>query len=1035
MYQHFDHILFRSPLQSLQQAFRFPAQTDVLFQEGLYLSSPEFWNEYQKAGGGRSGPDEKLRQSFAKYWLRSCTRCTPYGTFAGSALAGVSDEQATRLLLGDKAQHTRRLRIDMNYISGIIQALIGMPVIREQVVLHTNNSLYELPDGFRYAEYTIQNNVRNYHLTSIDKTDYIKATLQRAAGGATVQELCLMLMEQEAVDEASALEFIDDMWQSQLLAASLEPCVTGREPLDQLIGQLESFSDIMPILQQLKKIQALISNPAPGVAYYQQVEDELRQLGLSVDVPKNTLQADLFLNTAEQTISKSLITAIINQAEDLKALARPAKNKDLDDFKQKFYARYEEAEVPLAIVLDADLGIGYGSARDELAGGSAWIDDLLAFVPGSQNGAHEDYITRFTLSKYHDWLKHKQEQVVVTEEELEAFRKQTENYTFPSSMHLMGSLLKQDGLLDAEHFVFDLSGFSGPSGGNILGRFTHGDAAICQLTQTILAAEEATDPGVIYAEIAHLPQARVGNILLRPVLRRYEIPYVGKSGTDKEHQIPLEDLYVRIEQDEVILFSHKLGKRIMPRLTTAHNFSVKSLPVYRFLCDLQAQHIAYPNVWDWGPLVQLRHLPRVIYKNLVLHKAKWRVEEKDLGNLPKDKAGRDAALQAFRNEAGIPVRVVYVEGDNELLIDFEQELGRELFLHYLNRHKSILLEEFLFTEENCVVRGPGDAPFTNEIIIPVTLPAQQGGNDTGALLQQSGKAQRHFALHSEWLYFKVYSGSVTAEKVLKECLLPFVEQGLEDGLFERFFFIRYRDESGAHFRIRFYNTDTRKQAAVARQLMAVLQPLLDTGTLYKVTTDRYSRELERYGEDLIEAAEHLFCNDSLAVLRFINLLDGEEIEQYRLYFAMRGIGKLLDDFGYTTESRSKLLKAMQTSFFKEFGGHPALQKQLNGKYRNLQKAIARHLDTDQDDENGIAEAAAIFETRSISNGPVIEKILSVVQDDTARLDDLLRSYIHMFMNRLFLAQQRKYELLVYFFLDKYYLSQLAMAKHKQAQPA
>ncbi len=1035
MYQHFDHILFRSPLQSLQQAFQFPHQTDAIFQEGLYLSSPEFWKEYQKAGGTQAGSDEKLHQSFAKYWLRSCTRCTPYGTFAGSALAQISDEQETALVLAPNAQHTRRLRIDMNYISGIITALIGIPLIREQVILYTNNSLYELPDGFRYAEYSIHNNIRNYHLTSIDKTEYIQATLQLAAKGATLQELSLMLMAQEEVDEETALEFIDDMWQSQLLTASLDACVTGKEPLDQLIEQLETFHDVTPILQQLKKIQALIHHPEEGVAYYQQIEDELRQLGIGVEIPKNTLQADLLLNTTESRIDKALVTAIMNQAEDLKALARPAKNNELDDFKNKFYARYEEAEVPLAIALDADLGIGYGSARDDLAGGSTWIDDLATFSAGGQHNAFEDYITRFTLSKYHDWLKQGQEEIRVTEAELEGFRKQTENYVFPTSMHLMGSLLKQDGLLDPGHFTFDLSGFSGPSGGNILGRFTHGDAAICQLTQTILAAEEAADPDVIYAEIAHLPQARVGNILLRPVLRRYEIPYVGKSGTDAAYQIPLEDLYLRMEQDEIILFSKKLGKRIMPRLTTAHNFSVRSLPVYRFLCDLQSQHIAYPNVWDWGPLVHLRHLPRVVYKNLVLHKAKWRIEEKDLGVLPEDKADRDNALEAFRKQTGIPVRVVYAEGDNELLIDFEQEMGSTLFLHYLRRNKSVLLEEFLFTEENCIVRGPDNAPFTNELIIPINRPAANAGKGYSVLEQQDTKAQRHFALHSEWLYFKVYSGSVTAEKILKESILPFVEQGLDEAWFERFFFIRYRDESGAHFRIRFYNNDTHKQGPLSRQLMAVLQPLLDNGNLYKVSTDRYSRELERYGDDLVEAAEHLFHNDSLAVLRFINLLESEEIEQYRLYFAMRGIDTLLDDFGYTAEERNQLLKAMQTSFFKEFGGHPVLQKQLNDKYRNMQKAITNHMNPDNDERNGIMEAASVFRTRSVMNAPVADQILDVLQADSLRRDDLLRSYIHMFMNRLFLAQQRKYELLVYFFLDKYYLSQLAIAKHKQAQPA
>ncbi len=40
----------------------------------------------------------------------------------------------------------------------------------------------------------------------------------------------------------------------------------------------------------------------------------------------------------------------------------------------------------------------------------------------------------------------------------------------------------------------------------------------------------------------------------------------------------------------------------------------------------------------------------------------------------------------------------------------------------------------------------------------------------------------------------------------------------------------------------------------------------------------------------------------------------------------------------------------------------------------------------------------------------------------------MQSYIHMFLNRLFVTQQRKYELIVYHFLEKYYSSRIAITK-------
>ncbi len=60
--------------------------------------------------------------------------------------------------------------------------------------------------------------------------------------------------------------------------------------------------------------------------------------------------------------------------------------------------------------------------------------------------------------------------------------------------------------------------------------------------------------------------------------------------------------------------------------------------------------------------------------------------------------------------------------------------------------------------------------------------------------------KRKFSPGSEWLYFKVYCGCKTAEKALTGIVLPYVEQGIRQGTFEYFHFVRYRDEffSPAH---------------------------------------------------------------------------------------------------------------------------------------------------------------------------------------------------------------------------------------------
>ena len=151
----------------------------------------------------------------------------------------------------------------------------------------------------------------------------------------------------------------------------------------------------------------------------------------------------------------------------------------------------------------------------------------------------------------------------------------------------------------------------GPSGANLLGRFCHGDPDLHANVAEHLREEEALDPDALFAEVVHLPEGRLGNVLLRPLLRRGEIPYLGRSGSPADQQIPVTDLTLRLVDDRFVLRSRRLGRRIVPRLTTAHNFRGRALNIYRLLGLLQSEGRLPGCTWDWGALAALPFLPRV----------------------------------------------------------------------------------------------------------------------------------------------------------------------------------------------------------------------------------------------------------------------------------------------------------------------------------------------------------------------------------------------------------------------------------------
>src|SRR5439155_17414597 len=123
-----------------------------------------------------------------------------------------------------------------------------------------------------------------------------------------------------------------------------------------------------------------------------------------------------------------------------------------------------------------------------------------------------------------------------------------------------------------------------------------------QLVQEITNTEQEHNPDIVFAEIVHLPESRVGNILLHPSFREYEIPFLARSSVDGHHQIPLQDLFVSIKDNKVLLRSASLNKQVIPRLSSAHNYSRNALPVYQFLCDLQLQGHKAGLGFYWGSL-------------------------------------------------------------------------------------------------------------------------------------------------------------------------------------------------------------------------------------------------------------------------------------------------------------------------------------------------------------------------------------------------------------------------------------------------
>ncbi len=274
--------------------------------------------------------------------------------------------------------------------------------------------------------------------------------------------------------------------------------------------------------------------------------------------------------------------------------------------------------------------------------------------------------------------------------------------------------------------------------------------------------------------------------------------------------------------------------------------------------------------------------------------------------------------------------------------------------------------------------------------------------------------KRSFCLGSEWLYYKLYTGAKTADIVLGEKLAPVIADLEANNIIEQWFYIRYNDPDN-HLRIRFKCDTHTKTGFVISALYPILDELLENDVVWKVQTDTYQRELERYGEATMLESETIFCVDSKMILDYISLKPYFENEETQLHFSFLAIDQFLTAFELDSAAKLQLMDGLQQAFKNEFNADKNLRKQFDKHYRSLQHDIELFISSNaKNDFEAIYLLIEEKQEKIVTLAPSIKKKLEI------ELNSFLASHIHMMVNRQFTSKQRYYECLIYDHLYRYY---------------
>lgn len=983
--------------------------------EAVYLASPGLaWRWQARADEGGAAELGPLERAVGAYVVRMATRPTPFGLFAGTATGRIAE--TTRLVVPPASALVRRSRIDTGVLAALAEAVEADPDAAAALVFRPTSSLYRAGGRLRYVEARTDGAVRTHHLVALDEDEALAGTLERAAAGATVDELAMGLAGPD-VDKEEARAYVGELVAAGVLVSDLQPAITGVDPVDGMIAVLRrspATEDVADRLSRARTTLAALDAGGPGRSTegYESVHRELAPLVAGLDAAR-LVQVDLTKPTPGLTLGADVVRQLGVGVELLRRIT-PRRDDGLDRFRVAFEDRYGTRQVPLCEALDEEAGIGFGASAHPGAEESpllAGLDLGPPPDPARSWGRRE----RVLLDLLDRALARGDRELALDDPAVERLA-DPDPLPLPDALSVMATLVGSAEDVANGTCRILLLGASGPSGAQLLGRFCGGDTDLEAGVRAHLAAEEAHRPDVIYAEVVHLPEGRVGNILRRPVLREHEIAYLGRSGAPEEHQLTVDRLTMGVESGRIVLRCPDLGgQEVLPRLSTAHNTGQRSLGLYRFLAALQYQGVASALAWDWGPLADAPFLPRVTAGCLVLARARWRLDADEIQAL----ATPDGLAQ-LRADRLLPPLVAVADGDNELIIDLDEAPSVAIARHIIaGRDQAVLVEVLADNDHLCAI-GPEGA-FCHEVVVPFHRPIAVHDPRPAPL---PARLPRRFAPGSAWLYVKAYCGPAAADMVLRDAVSPAIAAARQRGALERWFFVRYGDPDW-HLRIRVAGQPARLRDEVQPLLTDALAPLVDAGVVWRAQVDTYEREVERYGGDEgMLLAEEAFCADSDAVAGIVALLDGDEGTDARWRLALLGTDLLLDDLGLTVAERVTWAQRQRDGYGREFPGASDQAKQLGRRYR-AERGDLEDLLWGDPLGHRLAPGIELLRTRSERLRPLGQRLRALPAPFD--LADWAASAAHMHANRLLRSAARAQELAIHDLLSRLYRSRLARA--------
>jgi thiopeptide-type bacteriocin biosynthesis protein len=850
------------------------AVRDPHLVEAVTLASPSLSSLLELIAQGREGElsDKKLRKavvSVQRYDVRMRTRSTPFGLFAGVCLGRFGT--AAKFAFGDA--HQTRARPDMEWLQAIVRRLESDPGVLRGLHIQMHQALVKRGGRIVLSAPSSKgslNGSTTFTEASIQATAPIRRVLSSAAAPVPFNTVSNALAEEFRVTPERAEQMLKALVAQEFLITSLRPPLDGSDPLEHVLTALPRTGvhaenahirdELVEIDRSRHEYDALPIGK--GVAALRVLNSRIE----GVHPVRTPVHVDTRLDATIQ-MPEQVRSEVERMAELLWRLSTPRLGmRALRDYHRRFTEHYGvDRLVPVLELLDENRGLGAPAGYD-------WPPAETPASPANEpsSAARNRVLARLVADA---WRRGARE-VELDEKTIEQLAyDQADEVDLPNSCELFVHVTSpsQEAMQRGE-FRITPAGIPGShQAGATLARFSD------------LLKDDETEIDVLSRQVpVHVREAFAADLAFVPRSERaanvvHVMPRTGRRisvGLPAAHgaeELRLADIAVGATLERLCLVHLPSGREVVPVLSSMVSPQAQAPNVMRFLHEAGCEGMRLWEPWDWGPMAGSPFLPGVRHGRIQLISPTWRLDPLIDASSATD-SDWDHAVTTWRKEWRVPRRVLAVAADQRLLLDLEDPWDRHLLHDELRRNPDTLVRDLPGETDEGSLMGSGSPHM--ELVVPMVRRRQ---SPSRAQFQGNAVPGRiTHGLGGPWLYLRLRAARRNQDELLRDHLPALVSAAQRTGA-DRWFFMRYTEDGRHVLRIRFRGMPERIWAETAPELGRLVSEWQTLGLSGEHQISQYDPEFERYGGlDAQEAAEHVFQEDSVAVLRVLRLLQGSE---------------------------------------------------------------------------------------------------------------------------------------------------------------